>query len=204
MSKADTQPLDLTAPAVVANEANPAEVTLSKAAVRQDHQAIDADVWEAAVDRVNAWRGQALQHFAVAEAAASETLLLMASLPRGGANVRLRRLVGQRFEDLAIAIGADGPFAKEGSRAREELAAFLQHETLRTFLCHGIAKVAVDRHGHWIVIFKVLAFRGRAEERSSMALEKREAEAALDDLKAASQKLTSRLQSLRARISDRS
>src|SRR5690606_36645858 len=113
--------------------------------------------WEAAVGEVNSWRGQALQHFAVAETAASETLLLMASLP-GGANVRLRRLVGQRFEDLRLAIGSDGPFARQGVKAAEALEAFSRHETLRAYLCHGMAKVALDRHGHWIVILKVLAF----------------------------------------------
>jgi hypothetical protein len=162
-------------------------------------QAIDAAAWEAAVCEVNTWRGEALQHFAVAETAASETLFQMASLPRG-ANVRLRRLVGQRFEDLRLAIGPDGPFAKEGRKAAEALAAFSQHERLRAALCHGMAKVALDRHGQWLVILKVLAFQGRVEDRSSTAFEKREAEAVLADLKAASQKLASSLQSLRARI----
>jgi hypothetical protein len=124
----------------------------------------------------------------------------MASLPRG-ANVRLRRLVGQRFEDLRLAIGSDGPFAKHGLKATEALEAFSRHESLRAYLCHGMAKVALDRQGQWVVILKVLAFGGRLEERSSTVFEQREAEAVLADLRAASQKLSSSLQSLRARIS---
>jgi hypothetical protein len=162
-------------------------------------QAIDGTAWAAAVSEVNAWRGEALQYFAVAETAASETLPLMASLP-GGANVRLRRLVGQRFEDLRLAIGSNGPFAEVGVKAAEALEAFSLHERLRAYLCHGTAKVALDRHGQWVVILKVLTFRGRAEERSSLTFEQREAEALLADLKVASQKLASSLQSLRARI----
>ena len=63
-----------------------------------------------------------------------------------------------------------------------------------------MAKVALDRNGQWVVILKVLAFRGRVEELNSSAFEKREAEALLADLKAASQKLASSLQSLGARI----
>src|SRR5688500_507905 len=108
-------------------------------------QATNTAAWDVAVCEVNAWRGQALQHFATAEAATSETLLQMASLPRG-THVRLRRLVGQRFEDLRLAIGSDGPFAKEGLKAAEALEAFGPLESLRAPLCHGMAKVALDRH----------------------------------------------------------
>lgn len=150
---------------------------------------------------MNAWRGQALQHFAVAEGAVSETLLLMASLPPAVAKVRLRRLVGQRFEDLRLAIGADGPCAGEGSKALVALEAFNRHADLRACLCHGVAKIALDRHGQWVVILKVLALGGRAKERSSTTFEKREGEALLLELKRDSQQLASALQSLRARIS---
>ena len=70
--------------------------------------------WERAIAAVNAWRGNALQYFAQAEAAVSETLLAMAAVPEKGSAVRLRRLVGHRFEDLRAAVAGDGPFAAVG------------------------------------------------------------------------------------------
>lgn len=163
--------------------------------------AIDPAAWQVAVTEVNAWRGQAIQHFAVAEAAVSETLVSMAAaLPPMG-SVRLRRLVGQRFEDLRLAVDADGPYASEGVKAVAALAAFDRHTDLRACLCHGVAKVALDRHGQWVAILKVIALGGRAKQRTSMTFEKREGEALLADLKRDSHKLASALQSLRARIS---
>lgn len=143
-----------------------------------------------------------MHFFAQAEAAVSETLLLLAGIPAGGARVQLRRLVGQRFEDLRMAVSAEGPFGKQGPRAAAALAAFLQHESLRPILCHGTARVTVDRQGEWVAIFKLLAFRGREAERMSVVLEQREAEALLAALKLHTQKLASALQSLRSRIAE--
>jgi hypothetical protein len=164
-------------------------------------QSVDAVAFDDATRAVNAWRGNALQCFAQAEAAVSETLLGLASHSGAEMKVGLRRLVGQRFGDLADVIDAEGPFAKEGAKAAAALAAFRQHEGLRTFLCHGVAKVALDRHGQWIVVLKVLAFRGHQVERSLVAYDKREAEGVLAAIKAASSQLAAALQSLRARTS---
>jgi hypothetical protein len=161
-------------------------------------QSQSVEPWDRAVTAVNAWRGQAIHCFAQAEAEVSETLLALACGPGGGSKVRLRRLVGQRLEDLSCAVAPEGPFGEQGRKVAATLAAFREHESLRTFLCHGPAKITVDRQGQWVVILKVLAFRSRKAERSSMTLEERDAEALLADLRTASRHLTSALQSLRA------
>jgi hypothetical protein len=156
--------------------------------------------WEEATQSVNAWRGLCLQCFAQAETAVSETLLAMADLPDRGAGVKLRRLIGQRFEDLNSAIAAEGPFAAEGGKAVHVLAAIREHEALRPMICHGTAKVALDRHGQWIVLIRLLSFRGRRADRSSLALDQKEATNILAELKDRTRQLGSALQSVRARI----
>lgn len=158
------------------------------------------DVWDRAIASVNAWRGHAIQCFAQTEAAVSETLLTLANIEGRGGSVRLRRLVGQRFQDLQDALTLEGPFAAEGAAAGAALAAFREHEAVRAALCHGIAKIALDRHGRWLVVFRTLAFRGRDEERSGVTYEQPEADAFLADLKARGQKLGSALGALRAAL----
>ena len=164
--------------------------------------AFDETAWTDALGAVNTWRGQAIYCFAKAEFAVSETLLALASLPTGGTSVRLRPLVGQRFEDLRAAVDAGGPFGGEGAKAAAALADFRQYEDLRPYLCHGLAKIAMDKHGQWLVVLRLLAFRGRNEERSSVTYERREAEAILAELRTASQRLAASLQSLRDRTRD--
>lgn len=164
--------------------------------------AIGDDAWEEAIRSVNEWRGHSLHCFAQAEAAVSETLLAMATVADRGAHVKLRRLIGQRFEDLSAAIGIDGPFVAEGNKAALALARFREHEALRPMLCHATIKVALDRYAQWVILMKVLSFRGRNANRGSLALDQREAADRLAELRARSQQLVSALQSLRARISD--
>jgi hypothetical protein len=160
---------------------------------------IGETAWEEAIRSVSEWRGHSLHCFAQAEAAVSETLLAMAAVADRGARVKLRRLIGQRFEDLRAAIGTDGPFAAEGNKAVLALANFREHEALRPMLCHATIKVALDRQAQWVILMRVLSFRGRNAERSSLALGQREAADKLAELKARSQQLVSALQSLRAR-----
>ncbi|HEX8238277.1 MAG TPA: hypothetical protein VF574_00880 [Allosphingosinicella sp.] len=162
--------------------------------------AFEGTAWEAAIRSVNEWRGHALNCFAQAETAVSETLLALAAVPARGAQVKLRRLIGQRFEDLDLAIGAGGPFAAEGSKAAQALVAFRDQEALRPMLCHGAFKVALDRHGQWVLLIKLLSFRVGNADRVTLALDQREAAAKLAELKAGTHQLASALQSVRARI----
>jgi hypothetical protein len=159
-----------------------------------------ADAWDEATERVNAWRGQALHRYAEAEWAVSEALIALRVASPDKKPIKLRRLVGQRFEDLRCAVGPDGPFAKDGAKAAAALAAFAPHEALRPFLCHGTAKVTLDRHKRWLVVLRVLAFSNKTAARESCALSENDAKAVLTELTAASRALRSELQSLRDRI----
>lgn len=154
--------------------------------------------WEDAAFAANAWRGKAIQLFAQAELAVSEALELLAAFPGRGEKVRMRRLVGQRFEDLAGAL-AD-PFNEEGTRAAEALERFRQHEELRPLLCHGVAKLALDRNGRWLIVLKLVAFRGRATQHVSRTIEEQDADQLLTRIRDDCRRLTSALQSLRSRV----
>jgi hypothetical protein len=140
-----------------------------------------------------------IQLFAQAEQAVSETLETLAVDPRRGAKIRLRRLVGQRFEDLSLAL--DEHFEDEGEKAAKALANFRRHEHLRPTLCHGSAKLALDRNGHWLIILKLVDFRNRSVERKAETIEQRDAKAMLGVLQSDARSLRSELQSLRSRLS---
>lgn len=154
--------------------------------------------WDEVVHRVNAWRGEAIQLFAQAEWSVSETLELLAEMPNINGAGRLRRLVGQRFEDLGEVLREE--VAGHGKKAADALAYFRRHEPLRPILCHGIAKLAIDRNGHWLVILRMVAVSGRTVERVSQTFEQRQAEALIEELRRDARALSSALQSLRARI----
>lgn len=122
--------------------------------------------WTAAAQSVNAWRGQLVQ--ASADAAVSEALLGLSGIPGRGEHIRLPHLIGQRFQDLADALDASGPFAAEGVIAASCLAALRIHEPLRTVLGHGVFRIALDRRDRWVVIAKVVTFRAKGAERISL------------------------------------
>lgn len=159
----------------------------------------DSSLWENAKAAANAWRGHAIQIFAQAELAVSETLEALAAVPDRGANVRLRRLVGQRFQDLEDAFS--GPFAGEAGKAADALRSFRHHEELRPLLCHAAAKLALDRQGKWLIVLKLIDFRARSCERMTRAVEEQEAGELLTELRDDYRALASALQSLQSRLS---
>jgi hypothetical protein len=162
-------------------------------------QTVSAD-WRTAIAGVNAWRGIVLQSFASAEQSVSETLLILSGLPERGSRIALRHLVGQRFQDLEDALKPGGPFAAEGTSAAAAIAAFRKHENLRTFFAHGVAKIALDRQDRWIVVMRVLTFRGRQAERAVRVFEQIEADALSEEIRLACQRLCSALVNLRDRL----
>ena len=161
---------------------------------------VDPILWDEAVKSVNLWRGEAVYCFAEAETAVSETILLLRSLSLGDQQLRLPHLIGQRYEVLASAIGEGGSFAKEGAKAAAALSDFRKHERLRAFLCHGTAKVTLDKHGKWLALLKVLSFEKGREESRSEVYEENEAATILAQLRKTSRQLRATLQSLRARL----
>lgn len=158
--------------------------------------------WDAIFADVNAWRGACMHHFSAVEMAVTETLLTLSATRPDGASVRLRHLIGQRFEDLSAAISPDGSYKEAGKTAFQELAQFRdKHEKFRSLLCHGVVKVALECNGQWVLIMRVLSIRARHAERNSIALEQCEAEAQLVSLKRDGQRLASVLGQLRKAVS---
>jgi hypothetical protein len=161
-------------------------------------QSID---WNLIFSEVNSWRGACMHHFSMVEAAVTETLLALSATTPSQAVVRLRHLIGQRFEDLAAAIGADGPFEDAGKHALSELVRFREnHEAFRTLICHGTFKVTVERNGRWLLLIRTLSIRSRQPDRATLALEQSEAEARLTALKRDGTKLASLLGQLRKTV----
>lgn len=158
---------------------------------------IDDDQWELAIAQVNRWRGNCVQRFAQTETAVTETLLVLNAVPEKGASVKLPHLIGQRFEALKLVLGPEGAFAKEGVIAHEAITAFLLREQLRAFLCHGVAKVALERSGNWIAIFYLTTLRSQKCERTQLVVTQAEANAMLEEIKLSGNKLGTALGNLR-------
>lgn len=151
------------------------------------------DCWSEANAAVNAWRGRCIDVFARAEASVSETMLVYA----GAASSRFPHLVGQRFEALFKVINDEG-----NSKAVEALAAFRLHDPLRSFLCHGVGKVTLDRDGDWQVVIRLLTFRTGVAERKVLVVDQVEAGPIAASLHKDWQRLDARLATLRkARLS---
>jgi hypothetical protein len=166
----------------------------------QIESAVDDLLWGRIVQDVNAWRGACLQCFCTAEAGISETLLVLNSIADKGASVRLRHLIGQRFDDLAAAIGPEGVFAEEGKIAFKALEAFRTQEGLRTYLAHGVARISVERSGKWVLVFRQLSIRARQSDRTMLLMEEDEGIETLAEIKRKSQHLCSVLGNLRKQL----
>lgn len=160
------------------------------------------DQWEDATAQVSRWRGDCLQSFTQSETAVTETLLILNAVKEKGASVKLPHLIGQRFEALRIAIGPEGPFAKDGKKAHEAISAFLVREQLRAFLCHGVAKVALERSGSWIAIFNLTTLRSQKCDRTQLVVTQVEANGILQEIKQSGNKLGTALGNLRRQLAD--
>lgn len=157
--------------------------------------------WTSIFSEVNSWRGACLHHFSTVEAAVTETLLTLSATTPGEPSIRLRHLIGQRFEDLAVAIGLDGPFEDAGKHALPELSQYREnYEAFRTLLCHRVVKVTVEQNGQWILLIRTLSIRSRQADRTMLALEQSEAESKLAALKRDGNKLVSILGQLRKMV----
>jgi len=156
--------------------------------------------WDAIFAEVNSWRGACMHHFSMVETAVTETLLALSAAPEK-TTVRLRHLIGQRYEDLTAAIGPEGPFEDVGKHAFPQLVQFREnHEAFRTLICHGTVKVTVEHNGRWLLLIRTLSIRSRQPERTTLALEKSDAEHRLAALKHDGTKLASVLGQLRKAV----
>ena len=156
--------------------------------------------FEAAWDAAAAWRGRCLDVFARREAAVTEALLVLAAVDGPGASLKLPHLVGQRYDALSNAIGADGAFADEGKAAVEALAGFRKHDAFRTQISHGVFTVTLDHRGQWHLVARVLALRTGRASRDLFVTEQAEAAAVLEALEKDGSRLRSALGQLRHRF----
>lgn len=157
--------------------------------------------WDVVFAEVNAWRGACLHHFSAVEMAVTETLLSLSAVSMPAGAVRLRQLIGQRFEDLAAATGPDGIFAGPGKASFESLSQYrAEQESFRALLCHGAVKVTIDPSGQWTLVIRTLSIRSRQAERGLVVIERPEALVRLLRLKVEGQKLASVLGQLRKSV----
>ena len=152
--------------------------------------------------QVSRWRGDCVQIFAQSETAVTETLVVLNSVKDKGASVKLPHLFGQRFEALKLAIGPEGAFAKDGAKAHHAISAFLAREPLRAFLCHGVAKVALERSRGWIAIFNLTTLRSQKCDRTQLVLTQVEANGMLQEMKQNGNKLGTALGNLHRQLAD--
>lgn len=150
---------------------------------------IAKDAWKEASAAAALWRGSALQQFAHAEGAVTDTLALMGLVKGLGAEIKLPHLVGQRFVALAKAVGSDGPFLQEGGKVSAALANFMEFDTLRPALTHGVIKVALCNNADWIALFSVKKFKNGKVVRDVYVLEGDIADERLQALRQATNRL---------------
>jgi signal-transduction protein with cAMP-binding, CBS, and nucleotidyltransferase domain len=70
-------------------------------------------------------------------------------------------------------------------------------EQLRAFLCHGVAKVALERSGTWIAIFNLTNLRSQKCDRTQLLVTQMEANEMLQEIKQSGNKLGTTLGNLR-------
>ena len=57
-----------------------------------------------------------MHHFSMVETAVTETLLALSTMTHGKTAVRLRHLIGQRFEELGDGNRVSGPFERRAGK----------------------------------------------------------------------------------------
>ncbi len=151
-------------------------------------------VFASALRAVNAWRGRCMANFAAVEARVTETLVALAATDT---EITLPHLVGQRCGALALALVRKG---EQAVGAADAMTAWQAHDTLRAFLCHGVAKVTLARDETWQVVFDLAALRSRKLHRSFLVVDEAEAEAIVRCLHRDRQRLEVRLKPYSERL----
>jgi len=151
--------------------------------------------WHGITVAVNDWRGGCIQCFAKAELAVTEALAALSEAP-GQSEVKLRHLVGQRFQDLADALAAREPKSKALNKAIGALDQFRKHEDLRVHLAHGSATIAQTRNGDWLVVMQHKAFKSGKLTDYDLTIFEADARQILAELRTDSLRLAQCLKSL--------
>ena len=140
--------------------------------------------FDAACARLNQWRGQMVENFARCEQAVTETLAQLnesTAMPEVK-GVKFPHLVGQRYDRLAALLSAPAQTSGHAKVGLAALARFRTHDALRTMLCHGVTKVAVDRAGQWVAVMTLVSFKARETTTEKLTLEEDVAGTRLEQL----------------------
>ena len=98
-------------------------------------------------------------------------------------------------------MAADWPFAEEGTAVREMLSVvFRLHADLPLFLCHRVGRIALDRHGRWLLVMDMIVFQNGKAERRRQVIDERKPQPVLIELNKIGQKLASALEKLRNKL----
>ncbi len=141
--------------------------------------------FDAACARLNQWRGQMVENFARCEQAVTETLALLnatGATVQDAKGAKFPHLVGQRYDRLAALLSAPSQPSGHRKVALTALERFRTHDALRTMLCHGVAKVAVDRSGQWVALMTMVSFKASQTMTDKLTLEEDDAGARLEQL----------------------
>jgi hypothetical protein len=140
--------------------------------------------FDAACASLNQWRGQMVENFARCEQAVTETLAqLNTSAPVPEVKgLKFPHLVGQRYDRLAALLSAPAQPSGHAKVALAALERFRTHDALRTMLCHGVTKVAVNRAGQWVAVMTLVSFKSSQTTTDKLTLEEDEACARLEQL----------------------
>lgn len=116
--------------------------------------------------------------------------------------IKLQHLVGQKYDNLLVATGESGPFAKEGKLVAQRLSAYRdEYYAIRTALSHGVARPAVYTDGKWVLIIRCLSIRSGTREDGVFMVEQDEAERLAERLRLDGQKLSCAFGQLRKEVS---
>lgn len=131
--------------------------------------------FDAACSRLNQWRGQMTENFARCEQAVTETLAALNATGIEVKGTKFPHLVGQRYERLAAILSSDAFQSAHRKSALGAIDQFRTHDSMRTMLCHGVTKMAVDRMGEWLALMTLTSFKGGGTTTTKLTLQECEA-----------------------------
>lgn len=155
------------------------------------------DGFDAACARLNQWRGQMVENFTRAEQAVTESLICLDTGTATVKGAKFPHLLGQRYDRLEALLSAPTPQTGHGKAAHAAIATFRTHDALRTMLCHGVTKLAVDRGGEWVALMSLVNFKGGQSTNDRLTLLETDAMALLSRVVDQRRRLTTMLGQVR-------
>lgn len=146
---------------------------------------------------LNQWRGHMVENFARSEQAVTQTLALLNASAPDQKNTKQPHLVGQRYARLASLLQAIEAPLGHTRVAMSAIAKFRTHDNLRTMLCHGVTKIAIDAAGEWVALITLTSFRAGMITTEKMTILELEGDALLGQVTEHRRKLCTALGQVR-------